>query len=78
MIFQMLLQMVLTDTMRMPHGDKLCLQSGIGGRNETGNNQFLKVKFDRFLRILRESVAGGMVFCGFFQRLSVISPSCNS
>lgn len=60
----MLLQIALTNTMRMPYRDKLCSQSGVEGRNERGSKQFLKFKFDRSLKILRESVAGGVV--GFF------------
>lgn len=84
-IFQMLLQIVLTDTMRVSYGENVCLQSGMGGRNERENNQLLKVKFDRFLKILRESVGGGAVvwlvfLClfFFFKRTSVIAPSWNS
>lgn len=41
------------DTMKVPYGDKLCSQNGVGGRSK----KFLKMKFDRFLKILRGLVA---------------------
>lgn len=42
------------DTMKVPYGDKLCSQNGVGGRSK----KFLKMKFDRFLKILK-----GLVPC---------------